>query len=184
MTKLSAAGVALSGLVVEIFRANGLALDAGDRLTAPLGLSSARWQILGALDAPATIAQVARTMGRTRQSVRETSEALAREGFLSYADNPSHVRAKLLVLTERGQRALQEIEQRHVAWANRLGRALDLGTLEAALEGMQQVRAALEHELAAPSARVRAAKETMVPPARMRAAKETIAPPSGRVRKR
>jgi hypothetical protein len=36
-------------LILDTFRANGLLLAAGDELTAPKGLTAARWQVLGAL---------------------------------------------------------------------------------------------------------------------------------------
>jgi hypothetical protein len=37
-------GNAFTELILEVFRLNGLLLEAGDRLTHPVGLSSARWQ--------------------------------------------------------------------------------------------------------------------------------------------
>ena len=47
-------GDALTSLVVDLFRLDSLLLTAGDRLVAPLGLTSARWQVLGAIvSAPA-----------------------------------------------------------------------------------------------------------------------------------
>ena len=38
------AGKALTDLILAVFRLHGLLLATGDRLTHPLGLSSARWQ--------------------------------------------------------------------------------------------------------------------------------------------
>jgi hypothetical protein len=40
---------ALTELILTMFRANNLTLAWGDRLVSPLGLTSARWQILGAI---------------------------------------------------------------------------------------------------------------------------------------
>ncbi len=37
-------------LILETFRLNGRLIAAGDRLTKELGLSSALWQVLGAID--------------------------------------------------------------------------------------------------------------------------------------
>jgi hypothetical protein len=48
-TQRTPAGDALTNLVLDIFRLNTLILTAGDRLVAALGLTSARWQILGAI---------------------------------------------------------------------------------------------------------------------------------------
>jgi len=146
---LSPAGLAFSGLVIEAFRINGLALAAGDALTKPVGLTSARWQVMGVVgDAPAPVAHVARMMGLTRQSVRETADALMRDGFVTYQDNPHHRTAKLLALTETGRRALQEVERRHAVWASRLGRRFDLASLRTAIRELQRVREELERDTA------------------------------------
>jgi hypothetical protein len=62
---------AVSDLSVEVFRLNGELLAAGDALVAELGLTSARWQVLGAIalsPAPLPIAHVARNMGLRRAS--------------------------------------------------------------------------------------------------------------------
>ena len=48
-TKRTPAGEALTNLMLDLFRLNSLLLASGDRLVAPLGLTSARWQILGAI---------------------------------------------------------------------------------------------------------------------------------------
>ena len=51
MTEISRspAGEALTDLILTMFRVNNLTVTWGDRLVAPLGLTSARWQILGAI---------------------------------------------------------------------------------------------------------------------------------------
>jgi DNA-binding MarR family transcriptional regulator len=145
MAKLTPAGLAFSELVIEAFRINGLALAAGDRLTKPRGLTSARWQVMGVADhAPTPIAHIARNMGLTRQSVRETADALVRDGFASYVDNPHHRTAKLLTLTDAGRRALRDIEKRHAAWANRLGGKLTHAALQTALAELKRARELLE----------------------------------------
>ncbi|MEM9575345.1 MAG: MarR family transcriptional regulator, partial [Pseudomonadota bacterium] len=47
--KHSPAGAVMTDLVLETFRLNGRLLASGDKLVEPLGLSSARWQVLGAI---------------------------------------------------------------------------------------------------------------------------------------
>ena len=60
------AGAAFTALVLEVFRFNGRLLAAGDRLGEPLGLTSARWQVLGAVEEkPLPVAQI----GRNRTAV-------------------------------------------------------------------------------------------------------------------
>jgi DNA-binding MarR family transcriptional regulator len=147
MPKLTPAAFLFSGLIVEVFRINGLALEAGDVISEPAGLTSARWQVLGVVDeGPAPVANVARAMGLTRQSVQLTADALARDGFVEYVDNPHHRRAKLIAITDAGLAALRAVEARHAAWANRLAKELDLDALRAAVEELQRVREALERD--------------------------------------
>jgi hypothetical protein len=76
-------------LILTIFQLNGQLIEAGDRLCAPVGLSSARWQVLGVVEhGPAPVAQVARVMGLARQSVQQTADALERDGLIEYRANP------------------------------------------------------------------------------------------------
>ena len=42
-------GGAVTQLILDVFRLNGRLLIAGDRLVGELGLTSARWQVLGAI---------------------------------------------------------------------------------------------------------------------------------------
>ena len=65
--------LALNGLILDVFRLNGDLLAAGDILVGDLGLSSARWQVLGAIalsPVPLPVAHIARNMGLTRQAVQ------------------------------------------------------------------------------------------------------------------
>lgn len=147
MATLTEEGEAFTELVLEVFRLNGLALEAGDRLTEPLGLSSARWQVLGVVDhAPAPVANVARIMGLSRQGVQQIADALGREGFIEYLENPHHRRAKLISMTAKGREALRLIEGRHAVWANRLGTGMNLRQLRAAVNGLREARQLLEKD--------------------------------------
>ena len=47
--KRTPGGDAVTDLVLDVFRLSNQLIAAGDRLVAPLGLTSARWQILGAI---------------------------------------------------------------------------------------------------------------------------------------
>ncbi|MBN9683907.1 MULTISPECIES: MarR family winged helix-turn-helix transcriptional regulator [unclassified Corallococcus] len=149
MPPLTQKAETFSALVLEVFQLNGLLLQAGDRLSAPAGLTSARWQVLGVIDhGPATVAAVARTMGLARQSVQQTADALASDGFVEFVDNPHHQRAKCVALTAAGRRALRKVEQAHAAWADRLGASLPPALLTAAVAGVREARLRLEEDLA------------------------------------
>lgn len=145
MSEPSANGSAFTELILEIFRLNGLLLEAGDRLTHPVGLSSARWQVLGVVEhQPTPVAHVARIMGLTRQSVQQTADALANDGFITYTDNPHHRRAKLMSITPKGRKALDYVQQCQIAWANQVSEMLSLEALETAVIVLQQLEESLE----------------------------------------
>lgn len=98
----------LTALIWDIFKVNNLALAWGDRLVAPLGLTSARWQVLGAIVAaerPQPVAWLARDLGAYRQNVQRIANDLAAEGLVETAPNPHHRRAHLIVLTDKGRKA-------------------------------------------------------------------------------
>src|SRR3984957_21057366 len=98
-------GAALTALVLEIFRLNGALLAEGDRLVGDIGLTSARWQVMGAAalsPVPLPVAAIARNMGLTRQAVQRVANDLEQAGFVRFAPNPHHQRAQLLLLTAAG----------------------------------------------------------------------------------
>ncbi|MCE6996058.1 MarR family transcriptional regulator [Saccharothrix sp. S26] len=145
MTELSDRGREFSALLVEVFRVNGLLLAAGDGLAEPSGLTSARWQVLGVIDhGPCTIAQVARSMGLTRQAVRQTAAGLVRDGMAVFQDNVRDRRARLLALTPHGRSALREVEHRQAAWANDVAARISLTELRAATGTLRDLGDLLE----------------------------------------
>lgn len=129
-------------LVVQVLRLHGHLVAAGDALAAPVGQTSARWQVLAAVEAtPTTVAQIARVMGLTRQSVQRVADVLVQDGLATYADNPHHQRAKLLCLTPTGRAALHTIQAAQRVWANTLGAevgATDLRQVSAVLDRVLQ----------------------------------------------
>jgi DNA-binding MarR family transcriptional regulator len=138
-------GQAFTQLILEVFRLNGRLLSAGDALTRSVGQTSARWQVLGALDEEGrTVADIGRRMGLARQSVQRTADLLEADGLVSYADNPAHQRAKLATLTSRGRATLDTITSRQIAWANRVANGLSEGDLQHAIRALRQVRQAME----------------------------------------
>ena len=134
----TAAGDAFSMLAILVIRLHGLITAEGDALARPVGQTSARWQVLaGAEHCPTTVATIARTLGLARQSVQRVADVLEADGFVAYAENPHHRRAKLLSLTDRGREALAAIQAGQRTWANALGKELgeaDLRRANAALE--------------------------------------------------
>lgn len=140
------AGAAFTELILELFRLNGCVLAEGDRLTAPEGLSSARWQVMGAIDeGPQTVSGIARRMGLTRQSVQRTVNELARSGIVRMLENPDHKRAKLVDLTPAGRAALDAVTVRQGVWANVAADGIASTRLADAVDLLRELRQRLEN---------------------------------------
>jgi DNA-binding MarR family transcriptional regulator len=143
-TARTPAGDALGAVAIRVLRLAGPLTAAGDALARPAGQTSARWQLLAALEnAPATVADVARMLGLARQSVQRVADVLAGEGLIGYDDNPDHARAKLARLAPRGRAALAAIQTAQRAWANRLGAEIGEAELRRALPALDRLLAAL-----------------------------------------
>lgn len=125
----------LSHLTTQVFQLNGLLLVWGDHFCADLGLTSARWQMLGALDlaaAPQTSPQLAERMGMTRQGAQKQLNLLLESGLIAVNDNPAHKRSPLYTLTPQGQAVYDEIRQRWQQQALLWCEGLDAEALQAA----------------------------------------------------
>lgn len=141
------AAARVTDLILEVFRLNGRLLAAGDRLVGDLGLSSARWQVLGAINVgPLTVAQIGRAMGLTRQAVQRVVNELEADGIVELVDNPEHRRARLVRLTPEGRNRLDEATRRQAGWVNRLSRGVHPDTAQRALELVSLLRQRLEHD--------------------------------------
>lgn len=139
----SRTGAAVTELVLETFRLNGELLGMGDALVADLGLTSARWQVMGAIalaSNPLSASQIARNMGLTRQSVQRIANELEAEGFVRFAPNPHHQRAKLVLLTRKGEVAYATASVRWEPKAAALGAGLTLGQLNSAFAVLRRLR--------------------------------------------
>jgi DNA-binding MarR family transcriptional regulator len=135
----------LSYFAIIIFRINGDLLRHGDRITKVIGQSSARWHVLGqASFRPQTVAQIARNMGQARQSVQRVADVLAREGLVTYTNNPQDKRTQLLVVTPEGEAVLDAINARHAVWLQHITPQLGAGNLALLARQMEQIAAVLE----------------------------------------
>lgn len=134
----------LNNFVLDIFRLNGFFLRAADRLTAGSGLTTARWQVLGAvLHEPFTVAAVARNMGLTRQSVQRVANLLVTEGLCKFLRNPAHRRAKLLSSTDQGLDCVKQLRPKVVAWSRRVREQVGGQTIDAAMASVEALLAAV-----------------------------------------
>lgn len=143
----SESGAAFTRLLLEVFRFNGVLLAEGDRMTRDLGLSSARWQVMGAIDrGPRTVARIAREMGLARQSVQRSVDRLAADGLVVLEDNPHHKRAKLVRLSDEGRDRLDRVSALQKAWANDISEEVAAEDLAAARILLARLRRRLEGE--------------------------------------
>ncbi|GAA4976589.1 MarR family winged helix-turn-helix transcriptional regulator [Pseudonocardia tropica] len=131
----SGAAAAGTELVLDVFMINGLLLGAGDRLAATEGLTSARWQVLGAIalaGEPAPVPRVARRMGLTRQSVQASVNRLVHDGMLTSEPNLDHARSPLFGLTDIGTAAYERLTAIQQEWIEGLVADLPAAELQAA----------------------------------------------------
>ena len=143
------AGDAVTELILEVFKLNGRLLVAGDRLVADLGLTSARWQILGAMalsDRPQPVAWLARSMGLNRQGVQRIVNELESEGLVAFQPNPNHRRAHFVVLTGLGKSTFDETERLQGPWVNSLAKGLSVKDIATTTRVAAELRARLEKE--------------------------------------
>ena len=135
----------LSGAALTVFRLNGQFLGIAEELARPVGLTAARWQVLGAvLDTPLPVAGIARVMGITRQSVQRIADLLVADGLAEYLPNPSHRRAKLLRPTDEGYAAVRRIDPAHAAMAKRVADELGHDDFGTTLDTLRRLSAALD----------------------------------------
>lgn len=136
----TAAGAAWTQLVLTVFRLNSELVSAGDRMTKDLRLTSARWQIFGAIGGEAfTASQIARDMGLHRQTVQPLVDALEQDGLVEFITNPNHRRARLIRMTPAGRRAYVEALARQVDWANRIAAALPAKTITQTNDALREL---------------------------------------------
>jgi DNA-binding MarR family transcriptional regulator len=146
-TRRTPAGERLTLAMLDFFRLNSGILASGDRLVEALGLTSARWQILGAIstaERAQPVAWIARDLGANRQNVQRIVNDLAQEGLVDFEPNPHHRRAQLVVLTARGKQAFEAAMRLQTPWVNRLSDGLAVEEIEAAHRVIMRLQKNLE----------------------------------------
>ncbi|WP_233887223.1 MarR family winged helix-turn-helix transcriptional regulator [Paraburkholderia flagellata] len=141
------AGELLSSIILDLFRLNNGLLTSGDRLVEGLGLTSARWQMLGAISAaerPQPVAWIARDLGANRQNVQRIVNDLANDGLVRFETNPHHRRAQLVVLTDEGRQAFEAAMRLQAPWVNRLADGVTVNEIKAAHRVMMKLLANLD----------------------------------------
>jgi len=127
------AGEALTSLIPDLFSLNNRLLTVGDRLVGSLGLTSARWHVLGAIEAaerPQPVAWLARDLGANRQNVQRIVNDLNKDGLVMFEENPHHRRAQLVLMTADGRRAYEAAMRLQAPWVDSLSDGLSVRDIE------------------------------------------------------
>ncbi len=134
-------------LILDLFRLNSRLLMMGDRLVAGLGLTSARWQVLGAImsaERPEPVAWIPRDLGGHRQNVQRIVNDLQKEGLVDFEPNPHHKRAQLVVLTEKGRTTFEKAMELWTPWADSLADGNSVKDIETTGAVVRAMRRRLE----------------------------------------
>ncbi len=145
--KRTPAGDAVTDLILDLFRLTSRMSTAGDRLVAGLGLTSARWQILGAIvvaERPQPVAWLARDLGANRQNVQRIINDLQKDAIVTFETNPHHRRAQLVVLTEKGRKTFAAAMRLQAPWVDAIAAGLAVKDIVVAHRVIAAMREKLE----------------------------------------
>lgn len=107
-------------LVLSLFRLNGLLIAEGDSMAEKLGLTHARWKVIGAIalsNSGLTVPGVARALGQSRQAVQRITDVMVADGLLEYVPNPKHKRSSLVILSPKGRNVYTILRGVQDPWA-------------------------------------------------------------------
>ena len=115
----------LTALIIPVIQLEAHFTRAGEAIAATGGQTMARWLVLEMVAGkPATVADVARRLGLTRQSVQRVADLLEHDALTEYVHNPAHERSQLIRITLRGRRTLEKIQSAQRVWADSVGAAI------------------------------------------------------------
>ena len=105
-------------------------------MTQGLGLTSARWRVIGAVALSSgglTVPGIARVLGQSRQAVQRITDAMVEDGLLVYAANPKHKKSMLVHLTQEGKRCYNLLREEQDPWALQATDDISMEDLEKSL---------------------------------------------------
>ena len=123
-------------LVLSVFRLNGLLIAQGDDMTEGLGLTLARWKVIGAIalsNNGLTVPGIARVLGQSRQAVQRITDVMVEDGLLEYHENPKHKRSVLVLLSNQGKEIYNTLREVQDPWAIDATQDIPVEELETAL---------------------------------------------------
>lgn len=97
-------------LMANVYELAALSRRQSEAIASELGVTVTQWHTMSVLSgAGATVPQIARRLGVTRQAVQRVADQLARSGHISRTANPRHGTSPVLQLTPLGGQTLHEL---------------------------------------------------------------------------
>ncbi len=138
---------ALTEIMLEIFRLNARLLEKGNQMVAPLGMTSARWQVIGAIALSGkamSCPQIAEAMGITRQGAQKQLNLACEDQLVIAHENPRNFRSPLYELTTAGSKAYGGAMAFQAVWSKALARGISLSELQTTLTVLRELDARLQ----------------------------------------
>jgi len=123
---------------------------AGDRLFSGIGQTPGKVSLMRSVyeEGPQSVAQIARARPVARQGVQRMADQLAAEGLVEFADNPAHMRARLVQLTPKGRKTIEGILSGTLKWAAGLAREFDEREVTTVIDVVRRLKTQLAHNQA------------------------------------
>jgi DNA-binding MarR family transcriptional regulator len=122
-----------------------------DTLHAELGMTAAMRGVLELilLGGAATVPDMARVRGVSRQHIQQQVDALLERGWLERQDNPAHKRSSMIALTDKGRALIQTMRAEELNALSRVQVGVSDNALLEAAQVLSAWRAALQRDAAA-----------------------------------
>lgn len=109
------------------------------------GLSLAGWQVVSVVgDDRLTVPQIARRLGRTRQTVQTAVNDLESRKLVELHANPEHQSSKHVELTDAGSQAFWATLEQQTRWVNAAATNFDIDDLATAANVLRRLHELLD----------------------------------------
>jgi DNA-binding MarR family transcriptional regulator len=118
----------------------------GDRIFARVGQSAGKVSLMRSVyeEGPQSVAHIARARPVARQGVQRMADQLAADGLVEFAENPAHLRSRLVRLTPAGRRLLESIEGGVALWPAEVRGEFTRREVDLALDVTRRLRELLQ----------------------------------------
>lgn len=121
----------------------------GDALHKNLGLTAATRGVLELLlrGGTATVPQLARARGTSRQHIQQQVDALLEGGLVQRLDNPAHKRSSIIALSDKGRALIQTLRAEELNALTRIQTGVSDHAMQEAAMVLSACRAALRLDI-------------------------------------